>query len=191
MCVVRSNQSLLLGVLTRASTVTDITVVHYIITNNIGSLTGGRAEEVVGVTGCEGQLKRGLRKIITPTRQIIRAQTFGNMKYYRYIPVDIYSCVCVYRGYLPRRQLWCYSTIEGGRQRLPVDPENNSAKWNLSSRVLRVISFGFCCINSESPHRATSWIAHLNKEPFTPSNCLVVPLGDVDSTHAFPRHEGQ
>ena len=122
-CVVRSNQSLLLGVSTRASTGTDITVVHYIITNNIGSLTGGRAEDVVGVTGCEGQLKRGLRKIITPTRQIIRAQTFGNMKHYRYIPVYIYSCVCVYRGYLPRRQLGCIRPSKVAVDGCPLTPK--------------------------------------------------------------------
>ena len=90
------------GVSTRVSTGTDVTVVHY-IPINMGSLTGGRAEEVVGVTGCEGQLKRGLRKIITPRGEIIRAQKFGNMKYYKYIPIYIYSCVCVYRGYLPRQ----------------------------------------------------------------------------------------
>ena len=133
-----------------------------------------------------------LRKIITPTGEIVRAQKFGNMKYYKYIPVYIYIyihvCVCI--SEIPSTTAGVYSTIEGGRRWLPVDPKNNSAKSNLSSRVLRVISFGFCCMKSKSPHRATSWIAHLNTDPFAPSNCLLVSLGDVRK-HTFPYHEGQ
>ena len=113
---------------------------HY-ITNNIDSLTGGRAEEVVGVTGCEGQLKRGLRKIITPIGEIVRAQNFGNMKYYKYIPVYILlMCVYCISG-IPSTTAGVYSTIEGGRLWLSVDPRNNSAKSNLSSRAIYTCYF--------------------------------------------------
>ena len=87
--------------------------------------------------------------------------------------------MCVCTSGVPSTTAGVYSTIEGGRRWLPVDPKNNSAKSNWSSRVLRVISFVFCCMKSKSPHWATSWIAHLNTDRFAPSHCLLVSLGDV------------